>query len=333
LFLLAFLALLSMDQVLLVCLAPLMKGRGNLHAREMHMGKWIAQAWDAIVTFGDPNAPSTVADRPRGPAAAPTGRLFLSLPGFALLLFATAAILQTAVSCYAWNVVGPFHAVERRAEALAATDMPASLCGLNKVDFVASERNSGNPEGPHSRTYKYRSDDGTTYTVSFDFPFSENWHELTNCYRGIGWELAKRQENPLVDAESKESWGFVDGDFTKTGGDLGAVWFADFDQFGKPVESVSDWDTRQITSWDMRQEYLQPRRVYQVQIWVASTHELTPEQRQKARELLLASRAHFRAAVTGATAGETNASPGLDQAAPKATEDANTVPVSSSLSK
>ena len=165
LFLLAFLALLSMDQVLLVCLAPLTKGRGDLHAREMHMGKWIGQAWDAIVTFGDPTESVAETNRPPNPTAAPSPLSFLSIPRFALALFAAAAIIQTAVSCYAWNVVGPFRAVESRAEALTAVDMPASLCGLNKVDFVASERSSGNPDGPHSRTYKYQSADGTTYTV------------------------------------------------------------------------------------------------------------------------------------------------------------------------
>jgi exosortase len=86
LFLLTFLALLSMDQVLLVCLAPIVKGRGDQQAREMKLGKWIAQAWDTVVTFADPLATKHTSDNSRRATPTRWPRLFLPFSLSAALL-------------------------------------------------------------------------------------------------------------------------------------------------------------------------------------------------------------------------------------------------------
>ena len=302
LFLLTFLALLSMDQVLLVCLAPVVKGRSDQQPREMHMGKRIAQAWDAVVDFGNPLRGSNAGGSPSSVIAGPPADFTPHVPWYALLLFVPAALIQTVLAGYAWNVVGPFRVVEQRAEAMTAGDMPATLCGLSKIDFEPLERNSGSPDGAHSRIYKYRSEDGTTYTISLDFPFIQNWHELTICYRGSGWDLVERRPRPYIDQQTAESWGYVEADFTKPDGDAGALWFVEFDQFGTPFDGERDWKLESISSWQMRQEYLQPHRIYQAQVWFTAPHDVTDAQRKTGLELLLAARSIFRSHITGSAA-------------------------------
>src|SRR4029077_19975056 len=120
---------------------------------------------------------------------------------------------------YSWNVVGPYWTVERRAEALASANLPPALAGLQKVDFQSTERNNGSPEGAHSRTYKYKSDDGTVFTVSFDFPFIEFWHELTECYRGTGWDLVSRHSSLGTSSKSGDAVEYIECDLSKSNGD------------------------------------------------------------------------------------------------------------------
>jgi exosortase len=298
LFLLAFLALLAMDQVLLVCLAPLLQGRNDLHAHEMHKGKWIAQAWDAVVVFGDPLKSTIEAEHEPIPAAAPAAEFVLPLPWYAMSLFAPAALVQIVILFYAWNVVGPYWAVEQRAEALTAIDMPATLAGLNKVDFAATERNNGSQDGAHSRTYKYQSEDGTSYTVSCDFPFVEFWHELTECYRGSGWELLSRRTSAPSGVPASGSWGYVESDFSKPSGDAAVLFFSEFDQFGNPCEQERDWNTNPLSFWESRQLNLKPHRLFQVQVWVTSPNAISDPQRQQARNLFLAARELIRSRNT-----------------------------------
>jgi exosortase len=323
LFLLTFLALLSMDQVLLVCLAPVVKGRSDQQPREMHMGKRIAQTWDAVVDFGNPLRGSNAGGSPSSVIAGPPADFTPHVPWYALLLFVPAALIQTVVLFYAWNVVGPFRAVEQRAEAVTVSEMPMALCGLNKVDFESVERNYGSPDGTHSRTYKYKSEDGTTYTISFDFPFVEYWHELTNCYRGSGWELIERRPRPYIDQQTAESWGYVEADFTKPDSDAGALWFAEFDQFGRPYDGDRDWNIGAISTWTTRQEYLQPHRIYQAQVWFTAPHDVTEAQRKKGLELLLAARSIFRSRIIGSTAHGASTSPAGDRSAETALPSAN----------
>jgi hypothetical protein len=244
-----------------------------------------------------------------------------------ILFFVPAAVIQSVVLFYALNVAATYRPAVQRAIEIAAQDLPASLCGLSKVDFEAVERSDDHFDGAHSRTYKYRSDDGMTYTVSFDFPFIEYWHELTNCYRGNGWDLLQRRACPYTDPQSKESWEYVEGDFSKPDGNVGALWYSECDQFGKPSMSDDDWNPRPLTFWELRHEYLQPHRLFQAQVWITAPHDVTEAQRQKARDLLLASRELFRSRMMArSNSGETSKMPSSNQAAEKSASTADATP-------
>jgi exosortase len=313
LFLMAFLALLSTDQVLLVCLAPVSKGRIGDRTHELQIGRWIARAWDAITAFGNPLREDIESSSRRAPVAPKllehrTFSVPFSIPWYVSLLFTVAAIGQTSVVIYTWNVLGPYWQVERRAEAVAAEDLPASLCGLSKVDFEAVERTQSASVGAHSRTFRYRAPDETTYTLSFDFAFVESWHELTICYHGNGWEMSERRVCPFVDEHTSENWGYVEADFSKPDGVAGALCFAEFDQFGTPFEGDLQWNAEPMSFWRWREGYLQPHRIYQVQVWVTAPNEVSDSQREKARELLLASRENLRSRITASSTWTAKAS-------------------------
>ena len=61
--------------------------------------------------------------------------------------------------------------------------------GGRRANFTAHERDRDDLMGAYSRSYEYQDEQGTNYMVSCDFPYEGGWHELTVCYRGVGWEL------------------------------------------------------------------------------------------------------------------------------------------------
>src|SRR5262249_51106897 len=134
----------------------------------------------------------------------------------------------------------------------------------------------------------------------FDFPFPGFWHELTECYVAAGWHPLQREV--LSDDSSKAGsapWPYVEARFAKSGGARGCLCFSEFDQFGVPYDPQADWLNDQNSFWSSRDLYLKERQVFQVQVWSEGPTEWTPQQQEKAHELLLAARANIRSQVVG----------------------------------
>jgi exosortase len=132
----------------------------------------------------DPITPGEVASEEHLPAPTDHGPSPLTsgtvAAGFAVLAVAELLLLLPTLDA---SPEPP--ASVRAAHSLGADALPAQLGPWQRQQF---ETRRGAVFGEFSRTW--------TYTlglrkaiVSIDYPFSE-WHELTRCYRGQGWEFA-----------------------------------------------------------------------------------------------------------------------------------------------
>ncbi|HEX4413924.1 MAG TPA: exosortase U [Lacipirellulaceae bacterium] len=298
-FLFAFLLLLCTDQVLLVCLSPIRFAWNQSQGSKIRFGSGLVSVWDKLVVFGlpvktDNELPVTTAAAAK--SATNSGYRRWVIP----TIFAPIAALQCVLLVSAFELSADRLPAVQTAVQLGPENMPAELCGLHRTDFHPFQRGANNIQGKYSRTYFYTADDGTTYTVSFDFPFPGYWHELSECYVAAGWHPIKREI--LADDKAKADapkWRFVDARFAKSGGQHGCLCFSEFDQFGVPYDPQAAWLNESNTFWTARNLYLKERQLFQVQVWSEGAAEWTPQQQQKAHEVLLAARASLREQVVG----------------------------------
>jgi hypothetical protein len=216
------------------------------------------------------------------------------------------AVLQASLFAYAVSVSPQNSPAVLRAIDLAADAVPEHFEGLKRIDFKAEQRDPRSIHGMYSRTYTLQSPEGTKFVVSFDFPFVGGWHELSECYLAAGWEPLERRIESKDDLLAKRPWQCVEAEF-KRGGDRGAVLFSEFDQHGQPYEPQEDWHRRDDAFWKVRNFYLEDRRAFQVQVWLADAAAASEAERQKAKDLLFAARDHFRSLVVNETQPTTTA--------------------------
>jgi exosortase len=300
LFLVTFLALLSTDRILMVCLEPIRERWHENHANDLSLGAWVAAAWDALTRFGRPHAADDEEEfaevevvGTHEPAARPR-RLTPAFSWRPVLIFLPLALVQATLFGYALKTAPANIPAVQRAIALDANSMPSTLLGLERVDFKAEQRDPDNIHGMYSRTYTYRSPEGAQFVVSFDFPFVGGWHELTMCYTAGGWEPIERRITTKPGDQSERAWRCVEADFSRAGGDRGAVLFSEFDQYGTPFNPQEGWMRADEAFWKVRNYYLEDRRAFQVQVFIADTAAASEADRQKAKELLFVARDHFR---------------------------------------
>lgn len=338
-FLVAFLLLLCTDQVLLVCLSPIRFAWSQSQGSKLRFGNWLVYVWDKLVAFGLPakvDDELSVTTAAAEQTAKNSGYRHWIVPA----IFAPVAALQCVLMVSAYERSADRLPSVQTAVQLGPENMPSELCGLHRADFHPFQRGANNIQGKYSRTYYYTADDGATYTVSFDFPFPGYWHELTECYVAAGWHPIQREV--LSDDKAKPDaakWRYVEARFAKSGGQRGCLCFSEFDQFGVPYDPQADWLNESNTFWTARNLYLKERQVFQVQVWSEGAAEWTPQQQQKAHEVLLAARAILREQVVGSAlpssaasqqAGIEGASKKLSRANPNpVTGDSKTAPESS----
>jgi hypothetical protein len=168
---------------------------------------------------------------------------------------------------------------------------------MMRESFIEQERPRSDVFGQYSRLYEYHDDRGRPYLVSCDFPFGPNWHELTVCYLGTGWELQERRvDNIAAEANAaSDEWDIVTADFRRSDGTAAQLVYCVFDASGQPVPPPTG------TFWDDAWQTVQSRHrkndsriLYQVQVWTTADETVLPAQRQAARALLLEARQHIR---------------------------------------
>lgn len=129
---------------------------------------------------------------------------------------------------------------------LAEKDLPASLGDWKLADkgYQVTNRERGSDYGQISNSWTYSS--GRIPVVfSFDQAFP-GWHDLTICYRSMGWkEPANVRFTRLPEsngnARSKD-WNYVVCDFYKDTGEKGFLVFSLFDAFGEPYDCPKRFD-------------------------------------------------------------------------------------------
>lgn len=171
--------------------------------------------------------------------------------------------------------------------------------------FRKEQRDADNNQGEFSKVWTYRSSEYAVI-VSFDYPFG-GWHDLTECYRNIGWVITDktiRRRDPAK--SSPDGWEFVSADMAKPTGEYGLVLFSLFHESGdaiKPKTNLSvgafaDRLGRGLASelvWNDRGKRADAEtNCFQVQVFVTSDYRLPKDDQTRIRERFFELRERFR---------------------------------------
>lgn len=197
--------------------------------------------------------------------------------------------------------IGPFSVapeVSPVALNLSEESLPEHLGTWRRVGFEELERDSSSAFGEHSRIWAYQNGT-TTVRVSLDFVFPE-WHALSACYRGIGWNSQSQQK------QTPDGGGtpFVEATFTKPNGDWALLMYDLFDDNGREYEAPSGTfvhpQLRRIFSGQSTRWTLP--NYYQVQaLAVSNIGELPNSQRHAVAELFTLVRQNLSGQVGGSS--------------------------------
>jgi exosortase len=293
-----FLALVSTDYLLLALLAPIERRGVESGGQPIRFGRSVVTFWDWLGRWGASHTARSGSLEPRAASHwwKTPARLTLGLAP--LLAFGTLAAAQVTLPYwYHSPSIASSHRLDH-ALALNASVLPSNVAGMQRTGFAEQERTSDNIFGHHSRLYDFQDQHGNKYKVSCDFPFGPDWHDLTVCYRGIGWEQREVavRSGPAGNAAP---WNYVEASFTKSDGSAAWLVYSVFDESGERMEPpggslISDiW-----RSLEKKHRDAQQRRLFQVQVWTVAPGTVRDAQRQAAQTLLLEARERIREAVT-----------------------------------
>lgn len=161
------------------------------------------------------------------------------------LIFATAWIGLIALQGINWKgpqkALGPIMSTPQRALALNGSFNPApQMEEFVQAGFSVQKRETGSLWGEHSSIWTFRDGEGREYTLSLDFPFGPDWHDLAVCYRGTGWGIDRRQvDDPFRSVDSSDpGWKMSQMWMRRVEDDeCGFVSFVGFGLDGVPVDT------------------------------------------------------------------------------------------------
>lgn len=90
--------------------------------------------------------------------------------------------------------IGPFHMASQIPDTITSMEkefMPVQFGDWTLRDFEIQDRGTNSDFGEFSRIWTYTSG-AHSMALSIDYPFQE-WHELSACYRGDGWNIDASQ--------------------------------------------------------------------------------------------------------------------------------------------
>jgi exosortase len=211
----------------------------------------------------------------------------------------------------------PLRSLVERLGKLGEGDLPNQI-GIYKFEKFKTElRGKESSFGEFSREWHYRS--GRVPAIaSVDFPF-RGWHELTDCYTGLGWILKDRTvQTDAAEAPSEPGAGTrVEAVFERQPGRFGALIFGLDDSTGiglEPPETqtpIGLGERFDLFSYPARRLGPLVDRVdpalsdsYQVQLFVVTEAPLSPAEWTEARALYTRVRDEFRRRLRPAVASE-----------------------------
>lgn len=266
--------------------------------------------------YDDKKTPKTIVP---GARELPWPRVPLSSPGGMLIFSAATLVTFSFVVLYRddfidWDAGRSELIVDRLGE-LVQDDLPGDIQGLRIEEFKTEKRGRASTSGEHSRTWRgiARS---TRFLAAVDYPF-DDWHELTNCYRGQGWEIVSSKDVASPnDAETTIKEVFM----KREGYQTGYLLFALFDANGTTIPSNSTSNSFWLRPGSLlgqlagrgRPEKTVPS--YQVQTLVVGSDEPDPVTRQTAKELFKRACGAARSRLTEGNAPHSFAERGVDAA-------------------
>ncbi len=313
-FTVTFLMLISTDVLLEVCLAPIKLAWEQQASDAIPFGSSLVRLWDNVFSPRGDRAewagevitmhrPANVTATPRQLSAA---KLLIPLAAFALLGAWQFTLSEKSVA-QVESLPTATEVLVERALACDADFLPSKFAGLQRGQFLPQERTRDDALGNFSRAYAYRNSGDEHFLVSFDFPYRGGWHELTVCYRGIGWRLEDRRSNEANSMHGCSFWPHMEADFSKSDGSFAFLAACAFDEMGQPIDLPSysfAEDAWRVLS--ARRDKLEPRVAFQVQVWSTAPRPFDDQQRATARALLFGARDRFRQQISAPVAVTTS---------------------------
>ncbi len=131
------------------------------------------------------------------------------------------------------------------------TDLPETIGEWTRIDFQHESRGEHNLQAEDSFIWTYQRGD-LEARLSIDCPW-DNWHDLSICYTGLGWNarntfnygLNSGLENDVEDVgdedkrdnapNGSETTGYTRSDLVKATGESGVVFFSSIDRNGNEI--------------------------------------------------------------------------------------------------
>jgi exosortase len=227
-----------------------------------------------------------------------------------LMLLAVAGLAQLAlVAPSEAKLQAAIASAKARALALDRSFDPLAGMGLELVEFRTEERDKFDAWGEFSRAYQYKDEAGTPYLVSIDFPFGPHWHDLRDCYRGAGWKIVEEQffvmdvqldsaaaprigTGTLRDGWEADEFLNIRTNEPETAFVTHAAFYADGKIFNRPRGGSLFYDfVTHVAKGRDRQEQAD---YFQIQVVIASSTQVTEEQKNIARRAIGLAAEKFR---------------------------------------
>jgi exosortase len=120
-------------------------------------------------------------------------------------------------------------------ELLVERDLPRRVGSWIMEEFQDVNRDRTDQLGEFSKVWTYRSVKEDSALASFDFPF-RGWHPLWECYINAGWTRLDTVVTKVFSEATKQEWPVFQIDMRDQDGHYGTLFFAMFDEKGRPYQ-------------------------------------------------------------------------------------------------
>jgi exosortase len=287
-FLLTFISVVCTDQLLLFFCAPI-HFSAEIAPSSLPPNP-IVRVWNAV--FDNIRRQVNVVDR-SGLSPRP-----FKIPVTIARAFACVSVVFAVLGVYQFSQIllagDPGEFTTTTVETINAESLPATVGNWRRTGFRLDKRDQGGFFGyGDSKVFVYENKrTQQTAIISLDYPFPPKWHELTNCYRGAGWQLAERSSRAEMTADG-ENWSFAVASFDRPSGDCGFLAYCFVDSTGQTISQFLGpyWrlaNLRRTNPYSREKPYLQ------IQVWCESSDQLDDRQRDEALELFHICRERLR---------------------------------------
>ena len=303
-------AVLSTDMFLKFLLGeiPVVEGLGTSHENR------LIQTWNWLVA-----GQSSVGSRQLAGEESPVdSRLSAGSADFKAAWLMGAVLMLPLIGYQAKPMVqrwaGPADNSQRLVEAMRAMPadavFPEMLGDWRRVDSQKAEREVAVEAASDSTLAYYRLADGTQVTLSIDYPFIGEWHELCLCYRSGGWQQLSRAPCRDEEVAMNGPAAFVEADYQlpETGG-YGHLVYGLVNSNNQLVlppkldEGVGSLVERLVAKLKRRQPTYE-QTSFQVQVFAQGTEQFDDAQSKRLKELFLLARKDFRKRLERVTSDE-----------------------------